>query len=755
MVNIDEMAMGDYKKCIRDDVGSVLVHPTVPANATFELKGHILIALKDIPFYKKDHEDAFKHLDGVNNIADYFNTPNIPRETALLRMLPVTLKGAAKAWLKALPPGTITTWAQLRERFLNQFCPPSKISKLKKAIANFEQNLGESLYEASERYKGLLRNYPQHDLNIQQEMLIFYDEVNVMARQLLDSQGPLTKKNLNQAKELIEEFSRHSREYHNPGRDGIKGSGGTQTEEMGVVTAMISTMDRRLTQLDQSIHVIRVGCERCSGPHLTKDCKMDEYGNKKAQVCNSSGDKQTGRGFYQREQPLVEKKSELETMLMKFMEASEKRHDATEAAMEEQRNIPKNPENKTQSHVIAIDIEEEAISEFLEALQVEPQQPDPKQKKQKLEIEESVGTLSSRREPAMLTSWAQSEQKKSVSVPAYEPPLPFPSRANLSPLEREHLEFIKQLKGIPINTPFIDSLAKIPEYAKFLQYLLDTRQQLKENFKFILSEQSSKAVLGEIPKKMGDPGRLTLPCEFENNMKATKVTIHMANRSVTQPRRNVEDILVKIRKFIFPINFVVLHMKEDPNVAIILGRPLLNTVGALIDIRESKLTLRVGDEKEIFGIKYGFQGNHAQEEVFNIDEENELEELEKLMEEEIKTIQQVKRTKTRPFIPFLVEVIAYTNPTSWVSKEDDEMTSDEEEVTSKMTSPVVKEEKDTMEYKYEDNIETKGTKRKLDGDEVKAKKENSKKAYKRRVQAYKWRFKEQKILVVDSSDDST
>ena len=78
---------------------------------------------------------------------------------------------------------------------------------------------------------------------------------------------------------------------------------------------------------------------------------MDEYGNKKAQVCYSSGDKydedwrkpkkewlpyeeykkqkeekfrQTGRGFYQREQPLVEKKSELETMLMKFMEASEK-----------------------------------------------------------------------------------------------------------------------------------------------------------------------------------------------------------------------------------------------------------------------------------------------------------------------------------------------------------------------------------------------------------------------------------------------
>ena len=63
----------------------------------------------------------------------------------------------------------------MREQFLDQFCPPSKIAKLKKAIANFEQQPGESLYEAWERYKGLLRNCPQHELNVQQEMSIFYD----------------------------------------------------------------------------------------------------------------------------------------------------------------------------------------------------------------------------------------------------------------------------------------------------------------------------------------------------------------------------------------------------------------------------------------------------------------------------------------------------------------------------------------------------------------------------------------------------
>ena len=70
----------------------------------------------------------------------------------------------------------------------------------------------------------------------------------------------------------------------------------------------------------------------------------------------------------------------------------------------------------------------------------------------------------------------------------------------------------------------------------------------------------------------------------------------------------------------------------------------------MVDIREFKLTLRVGDEEVTFGVTNGFQNNYAQGEVFNIDEENELEELEKLIEEEIQSIQQVKRTKPRASI---------------------------------------------------------------------------------------------------------
>lgn len=155
MTDIANIMMEAYKRRMHDDTRPGLVQATMPNTPTFVLKGHILAQMKDIPFYGKDHEHAYKHIDEVNGIADYFN---IPCETVLLRIFPIILKGATKHWLKALPPGTTTTRAQIREEFIQQFFPLSKVSKLKKAIENFEQNMGESLYEAWDRYKGFLKN---------------------------------------------------------------------------------------------------------------------------------------------------------------------------------------------------------------------------------------------------------------------------------------------------------------------------------------------------------------------------------------------------------------------------------------------------------------------------------------------------------------------------------------------------------------------------------------------------------------------
>lgn len=112
-------------------------------------------------------------------------------------------------------------------------------------------------------------------------------------RQLLDSQGPMPKKELTVIKALIEEFTKHSREYHNPHDDTTrsKGSKDGENENRAAVLEKLKNMDRKMPNMDQSIHEILVVCENFNAPHLTKDYELDVNSNRTDQVCYSSGDK--------------------------------------------------------------------------------------------------------------------------------------------------------------------------------------------------------------------------------------------------------------------------------------------------------------------------------------------------------------------------------------------------------------------------------------------------------------------------------
>ena len=82
----------------------------------------------------------------------------------------------------------------------------------------------------------------------------------------------------------------------------------------------------------------------------------------------------------------------------------------------------------------------------------------------------------------------------------------------------------------------------------------------------------------------------------------TRMSIQLADRSVKYPRGIVEDVLVKVDKFIFPVNFIVMDMEGEDNVPLILDRHFLATARAIIDVGDGKLQLRVGDESVIFDL---------------------------------------------------------------------------------------------------------------------------------------------------------
>nr|GFC83969.1 reverse transcriptase domain-containing protein [Tanacetum cinerariifolium] len=161
--------------------------------------------------------------------------------------------------------------------------------------------------------------------------------------------------------------------------------------------------------------------------------------------------------------------------------------------------------------------------------------------------------------------------------------------------------------------------------------LLNNKDKLIELTKMPLNENCSTVVLKKLPEKLGDPGRFLIPCDFMgfNNCLAladlgarinlmslsickklrlptlndTKMVLELADRTISKPTGVAENVFVRVGKFYFPADFVVLDFVADPRVPLILGRPLLSTAHALIDVYEGEITLRHDDQS--FTLKCG------------------------------------------------------------------------------------------------------------------------------------------------------
>ena len=85
------------------------------------------------------------------------------------------------------------------------------------------------------------------------------------------------------------------------------------------------------------------------------------------------------------------------------------------------------------------------------------------------------------------------------------------------------------------------------------------------------------------------------------------MTLQMADKTLAHPKGILEDVLIKVGKFIFPMDFVVSDIEEDKQVLLLLGRPFLGTRASLIDVKIGELTLRVGDQAVHFNLKHSLK----------------------------------------------------------------------------------------------------------------------------------------------------
>ncbi|GKD18392.1 hypothetical protein Tco_1207550 [Tanacetum coccineum] len=195
--------MEQYMSKTQTDYGSGVARPKIEEKDSFELKAQFLKELRENTFSGSDNEDANEHIEKVLKIVDLFHVSNITEDQLMLRVFPISLTGAASRWLRNEPTSSIKTWEDFKTKFLKKYCPPGRTAKKMEEINNFQQEPDETIYQAWERFKELLMKCPQHYLTGMQEVILFYNGLDVPTRQILDSRGAIPTKTATDAKKAI------------------------------------------------------------------------------------------------------------------------------------------------------------------------------------------------------------------------------------------------------------------------------------------------------------------------------------------------------------------------------------------------------------------------------------------------------------------------------------------------------------------------------------------------------------------------
>nr|GEV47084.1 hypothetical protein [Tanacetum cinerariifolium] len=221
-----------------------------------------------------------------------------------------------------------------------------------------------------------------------------------------------------------------------------------------------------------------------------------------------------------------------------------------------------------------------------------------------------------------------------VVAPKPKPTIPYPSRSNKQKLREKDdmlaLKFVEIFRNLHLELSFTDALLYMPKFALMFKSLLNNKEKLFDLATTPVNENCSAIILKKLPEKLGDPGKFLIPCDFPEldeclaladlgvsinlmplsiwrklslpELTSTQMILELADRSITRPAGIAEDVFVKVGKFHFPTDFVVVDYVFNPRVPLILGRPFLRIERALIDVYGEELTLCVDDEAITFKV---------------------------------------------------------------------------------------------------------------------------------------------------------
>ncbi|GJU84321.1 reverse transcriptase domain-containing protein [Tanacetum coccineum] len=662
-----------------------IVVPEITAD-NFELKHGLLTLVQNKQFFGHDKEDPHAHIRYFNKITSTMKFPNVPSTSVKLMLFLFSLEGAARIWLKKEPPRSILTWDDLVSKFINKFFPPSKTTNLRNEITRFQQRFDETFYEAWDRFNDLLWACPHHGFSELHQLDTFYNALNSNDQDSLNfaAGGNFLDKMHRDCLRIIESKSKVRISRNKLVVAKVSSSSSTRgispdvAELKDMVKALL--LDKK-SQAPTPVKEVEESYVTCGGAHSYRNClatngnvyrdNIQEYvsqaaaahynqGNTgyRAPIANEfrppglSQNKVLSRTDFESYVQANEcgngedcktkiKLSQIQTwtnltdMLSKFINANTASSSGTGSLSS---NTVTNPKEDLKGITTQSGVAYQGPT-------IPTTSSSPKVVERETEVTKDMVPPTNNRstkdvQPPVVQVQPQVPNSEPVVIsvsapmPNLKPSIPYPSRRN-DERRREKAndqieKFYEIFKDLSFKISLTDALILMPKFASTLKALIGNKEKLSEMDRTPLNEHCSAVILNKLPKKLRDPGKFLIPCDFPGIdeclaladlgasinlmplsvweklslpvLTPTCMTLKLADRSITQPIGIAEDVDVKVGKFQFPADFVVVDFNADPRVPLILRRSFLKTERALIDVYEGELTLRVRKEAVTFNL---------------------------------------------------------------------------------------------------------------------------------------------------------
>ncbi|GJR89911.1 zinc finger, CCHC-type containing protein [Tanacetum coccineum] len=529
-----------------------------------------------------------------------------------------------------LDAGSITTWEDLTTRFLAQFFPSGRTAKLRNDILMFQQHHGESLSEAWTRFKDLLQKVPHHGIDRWLQIQIFYDHVSFHLKCEIDraAGGKLRNKNADESWEIIKNLALYDHEGWNDTKEFVK-----PVKAISTPQGISKTPDRRLLELEDQINFLLKGSRPTprSSTHIPHAYADAVYSNPRPQSHNEPP-KLNPFTFRERTGPSPQPQAlgtTFEARVRDYMAAHTERMERFENAIFKQREEI----NDRMTEMFGL-LKELTTSRTPEKVLI--------REEAKFPVTKNVNSISLARGEEERSDKTDETLDNTVKPTVTETEIPVKeaernNETKNKPIkkaeEKEVVEVLssrpveyylkhrineKLIEGLVDNNRFNDSLSRArvgkvkgktynvlprgPVYEAILKKKITKKEDIGGNFEIPCSIGGLKHM-----NALVDQGSDVNVMPYSTYMKLTDerpaetdIRLSLASHSYIYPLGIAEDILVEVAEHVYPVDFVILDIKENEKRPFILGTPFLTTAKAAIKFDKGTITLRSGKSKISF-----------------------------------------------------------------------------------------------------------------------------------------------------------